>query len=215
MPRKTTGRPGATALCLIAVALALAGGPVAARDYEVEIIVFDRLNRDAAVHEQWNFSSARIAARLEQMEMLAARASTRQTSRQLAGLEAVRRRLVQSNYRILDTARWRQPAAFYPNAPLIPLGGPRSALAAGFVRVYRTSLIYADLHLQLSPPVPDAQGAQAAWPPHYFIAEKRRLKFKQIHYFDHPLFGAILRVWPVNAAAAQADDPGVDGPAPP
>lgn len=216
MPRKTTRRPSATALCLSAIALTLAGGPAAARDYEVEIIVFDRLNRDIAVHEQWNFSSARTAARLDEMQELAAKASTRRTSEQLAGLEAVRLKLVESNYRILDTARWRQPATFYPNAPLIPLGGPGSALAAGFIRVYRTSLIYADLNLQLSPPVPDAQDAQAAaWPPHYFIAEKRRLKFKQIHYFDHPLFGAILRVWPVNAAAVQADDQGVDRPAPP
>lgn len=216
MPRKTTRRPSAIALCLGALALASAGGPVAARDYEVEIIVFDRLNRDIAAREQWNFSSARTAARLDEMESLAAKASTRRTSEQLAGLESVRLKLVESNYRILDTARWRQPATFYPNAPLIPLGGPGSALAAGFVRVYRTSLIYADLNLQLSPPAPDAQGAQAvAWPPHYFIAEKRRLKFKQIHYFDHPLFGAILRVWPVNAAAVQADDEGADKPAPP
>lgn len=224
MPRKLT-------VCVCFAAL-LASSHASARDYEVEIIVFDRIERAAgrAPQERWDFSSARVAARLEQMKALAARASKHPSTAQLASLEPLRLRLLEANYRILDTARWRQPATFYPNAPVIALGGaaddgeagdevvdvdgdavvaPEIAgdgdteaagnpnpLAAGFVRVYRTSLIYADLNLQLSPPV--AQESAPAWPPHYFIAEKRRLKFKQIHYFDHPLFGAILQVWPVE-----------------
>ena len=67
-------------------------------------------------------------------------------------------------------------------------------LAAGFVRVYTTSLIHADLHLQLAPPLPESAPPDAPHP-RFFITEKRRLKFKQIHYFDHPLFGAILGLW--------------------
>ena len=104
------------------------------------------------------------------------------------------------------------------------------ALIAGFVRIYTTALIHADLHLQLSPlpanpDLTDADSVVAdaveyvvadtveyteenaaedadAPPaqPHYFIAEKRRLKFAQIHYFDHPLFGAILGVWEAEEA---------------
>ena len=250
MPRKFAN----ARLCAGVVAALMACSAAAARDYEVEIIVFDRLAREAgrAPHEQWDFSSARVAARLDEMKALAARASSYPTSARLASLEPLRLRLLEADYRILDTARWRQPATFYPNAPLIALGGDgdgengdgdgdgdgdgneigdgdsnsnsnensaadgddadnsdRAAnpLAAGFVRVYRTSLIYADLNLQLSPPLPeasadDSQDAEAppaaTWQPHYFIAEKRRLKFKQIHYFDHPLFGAILQVWPVE-----------------
>ncbi|MBX2869638.1 MAG: peptidoglycan binding protein CsiV [Acidiferrobacterales bacterium] len=34
--------------------------------------------------------------------------------------------------------------------------------------------------------------------PLFFINEKRRLKFKEIHYFDHPKFGVILGVWPAS-----------------
>ena len=110
-----------------------------------------------------------------------------------------------------------------------------TALAAGFVRIYTTALIHADLHLQLSPlpanpdltdtdsvavadtdvgeDVEEDVGEEAgedvgedtaedapAPQPHYFIAEKRRLKFGQIHYFDHPLFGAILGVWEADDA---------------
>jgi len=253
MPRKFAN----ARLCAGVVAALMACSAAAARDYEVEIIVFDRIAREAgrAPHEQWDFSSARVAARLDEMKALAARASSYPTSARLASLEPLRLRLLEADYRILDTARWRQPATFYPNAPLIALGGDggdgdddgdgdgdgdgneiddgdsnsnengaadgdnsdhaANPLAAGFVRVYRTSLIYADLNLQLSPPLPAADDSQdaetppaATWQPHYFIAEKRRLKFKQIHYFDHPLFGAILQVWPVEVEDAPAETDG-------
>ncbi|MDD9810263.1 MAG: CsiV family protein [Gammaproteobacteria bacterium] len=253
MPRKFAN----ARLCAGVVAALMACSAAAARDYEVEIIVFDRLAREAgrAPHEQWDFSSARVAARLDEMKALAARASSYPTSARLASLEPLRLRLLEADYRILDTARWRQPATFYPNAPLIALGGGdgeengegdgdgdgneiddgdsnsnengaadgddgdngdrANPLAAGFVRVYRTSLIYADLNLQLSPPLPAADDSQdaearpaATWQPHYFIAEKRRLKFKQIHYFDHPLFGAILQVWPVEVEDAPEETDG-------
>lgn len=250
LPRGSTLRPrlaAALAAALLA-ALLLVSGAAVARDYEVEIIVFDRLEREAgrAPQERWDFSSARIAARLNEMKALAARASAHPRTAQLASLEPLRERLLQANYRILDTARWRQPATFYPNAPVIALGGARddgdgdavgddggdaeavvddgvdgeavvdgdatanadNPLAAGFVRVYRTALIYADLNLQLSPPV--AEESAPGWPPHYFIAEKRRLKFKQIHYFDHPLFGALLQVWPVEVDETAEDEAAPD-----
>lgn len=220
-------------LTAVAVALltSLASSPAMARDYEVEVIVFDRIAREAgrAQQERWDFSSARIAARLDEMQALAARASKHPTTAKLGSLEPLRARLEARDYRILATARWQQPAAFYPRAPVIALGRddgdvgeenavaentvadkPINPLAAGFVRVYRTALIYADVNLQLSPPLPAAEASPAAtWQPHYFIAEKRRLKFKQIHYFDHPLFGALLQVWPVEVDEA-ADDVTVD-----
>ena len=36
--------------------------------------------------------------------------------------------------------------------------------------------------------------------PHYFISEKRRVKYNEIHYFDHPGFGAIVGVWPAESS---------------
>ncbi len=195
---------------------ALAGGSASAKEYAIEIIVFDRPAENTAAKkpadEQWDFSSERIAEHLKQMAALADKASEYETADEVTHLERVRLNLIESGYRILNTTRWRQPTSLYQNAPLIPLGDPETALAAGFVRIYTTSLIYADLHLQLSPPLPEpetenlilydldpAPDADAApQQPHYFITEKRRLQFKQIHYFDHPLFGAILGLWEVD-----------------
>ena len=208
--------------CLIVSSLALVSGPAFAREYQVEIIVFDRLNRannEISTAEQWDFSSKRIAERLRQMSALAGKASEYETSDRVIKLEAVRASLLEQGYRILNTTRWRQPTSLYQHAPLISLGAD-NALVSGFVRIYTTSLIYADLALQLSPPL-----VAVAYPrfddsdptavvdldtvarqPHYFIAEKRRLQFKQIHYFDHPYFGAILGVWPVKTGGDSSPD---------
>ena len=296
--------------CLLGAGLVLASGLAVAKEYAVEIIVFDRLEKDQLekerlekeqlekdplekeIHtdEQWDFSSGRTAKRLAEMAALADMASEHATFDGVFTLEPVRLSLIESGYRILNTTRWQQSTSLYQHAPLISLGAADAdadtdtdtdadadtdtnadtdadadidadtnadtdtdtdadtnadtdadtdadadtdtdtdadtALAAGFVRIYTTALIHADLHLQLSslPANPDltdtdsvavadtdigedvekdveedvgedaAEDAPAPQP-HYFIAEKRRLKFGQIHYFDHPLFGAILGVW--------------------
>ncbi len=236
-PRKLTA-------CLLGFGLALASGGVAARDYAVEVIVFDRLTQEIRTDAQWDLSSRRIDEHLRRMAALADEISepdtsrensretskedtspeisledtSHETSRELANLEPARVALIESGYRILNTTRWRQPGSLYQNAPLIPLGDGDNALASGFVRIYTTTLIYADVNLQLSPLLPesaDAPSGDADWvadtdlgadadadlatrQPHYFIAEKRRLKFTEVHYFDHPYFGAILGVWPVD-----------------
>ncbi len=188
---------------LIGASLVLASGAAVAKNYRIELIVFERTQPQTGGDEQWDFSSERIAERLRQMAALAEQASARATSERVGNLASVRTNLIESGYHILNTTSWQQPASSYRNAPVIPLGRANTALAAGFVRIYTTSLIYADLNLQLTPPSPtpaiDATTVTATTrQPHYFIAEKRRLKFKQIHYFDHPYFGAILGVWPVS-----------------
>jgi hypothetical protein len=40
-------------------------------------------------------------------------------------------------------------------------------------------------------------GASAERPAH-FLKQKRRVKFKEIHYLDHPRFGLFITVWPVD-----------------
>ena len=81
--------------CLFGVGLVLASGLAVAKEYVVEIIVFDRLEKEQVekdrlekveseqaqgekekhTDEQWNFSSTRIAERLAEMAELADKAS--------------------------------------------------------------------------------------------------------------------------------------------
>ena len=34
--------------------------------------------------------------------------------------------------------------------------------------------------------------------PYYFLKERRRVKFREVHFLDHPKFGILLTVWPVK-----------------
>jgi hypothetical protein len=205
-----------------------------ARDYHVEVIIFERPASSDPDQEVWNFSPQNLAQDLQKFETLAAKASETEfnsTLEFLAGAEASMR---ESGLRILRTASWIQPSAVYQNAPLVSMGAENSTLPGAYIRVYKTSLIFADVDLQLNPfPVqefdqnngsatalatptsadsnsqelstdPELETATAAgvsaaeinYPARFFLSERRRLKFKEVHYFDHPKFGAILGVWP-------------------
>ncbi len=238
--------------CLIGSCLALVGNFAGAREYVVEVIVFQQ----SAGGEMRAPSPGNISEHRRRLESLAERSERAQEQDrereqetaeheifpQVDKLRPVRAGLIDSGYPVLTAISWRQPASLYQDAPLIPLhqtdqpapvdqteqsdpvdsvdlsdqaadhAGDGSIF--GFARVYTTTLIYADLDLQFTPPLiappdtlslptdgvgedGDAFADEAAPQPYYFITEKRRLKFEQIHYFDHPMFGAILGVWPV------------------
>ena len=217
---------------------------VSARDYAIELVVFQRETpeqneSDKEAREQWDFTSRRIEEKRLKMEELAEKSDPIPFAEDVFRLAKIRRALVSSGYEILRSASWKQPPLVYQHAPLVPLGSIASNLRSGFVRVYRTSLIFADVDLQLSPrasvfppfqpngdnenlPTSSSAGiptaidnASDSFPtsaddrfasvarlhqPHYYISEKRRIKFNEIHYFDHPQFGMILGVWPVASA---------------
>ena len=197
-----------------------------ARSYAIEVIIFEQArgntDADVAQDEKWDFSDRKIADNLQRMAMLESRSDDFLLGTNLAQLAPARQQLIQAGHRILRTASWKQPSAIYQHAPLISLGLVNTSLAHGFIRVYKTSLIYADINLQFSPEnpagatlpglssslsTPVATGSQTdghSFPPldnrpeHYFLSERRRLKFGEVHYFDHPEFGMILGIWPVS-----------------
>ena len=197
---------------LLLTALITVPAAALARDYHVEVVIFERGN-DSGSQEFWNFSSEALGNQFMRMTELAAQSVEVELEdvQQLAG---VRDSLVQGGYRVLRAASWDQPSAIFQNAPVVSLGDELSAMPFGYIRVYKTSLIFADIDLQLSPlntgfqefsSLPEAEpdpavesGSEFRKPeiPHYFLSEKRRLKFEEVHYFDHPKFGAIIGVWP-------------------
>ena len=191
----------------------LAPGMAAATDeeYEVEIIVFERA-RDAAAFdngngngnhvERWDFFSERFNRRVQRMQKLAGRVDEHKIVDRIYRMEKTRAALREAGHRIIDTASWRQKASLLQHAPLISLkaGAGARAVLDGFVRIYTTSLIYADIDMRLAftkPVAPEMRTTPRPGAPQYFISEKRRLKFDELHYFDHPVFGVLLGVWPV------------------
>ncbi len=204
-----------------------------ARDYHIEVIIFERPANTEPDEEVWNFSPGNMAQQLQKFNTLAAKASEIEFSNTLEFLSETEKSLRESGLRILRTANWIQPPAVYQHAPVVSMGAENSTLPGAYIRVYKTSLIFADVDLQLNPlpiqalnqdseptteltttntssssgelssdsgisntTIAGMSVSRINYPAQFFISEKRRLKFKEVHYFDHPKFGAIVGVWP-------------------
>ncbi|MCY4226807.1 MAG: CsiV family protein [Gammaproteobacteria bacterium] len=224
---------------LFRIALVLFAGLQAcahASSYEIEVIVFERPDSGDLELEYWNFSRQHLSHQQTSLEEMGQSRHLLELSRNpaygltqnLQRLDDFVPRLNSNNLPVLATARWIQPAFFFQNAPVISLGVEGSRLASAYFRVYKTSLLFADMALQLSPTKPvvkpafslseesaeNALDASAlefdheylidSWPevesldPEYFLIERRRIRFKEVHYFDHPAFGVLLGIWSTN-----------------
>jgi len=62
----------------------------------------------------------------------------------------------------------------------------------GWIKIQRGHLIHVIADIEFSPP---GDGIEQLI---YRINEKRRVLLNEVHYLDHPLFGAIVKVSPLN-----------------
>ncbi len=219
-----------TRICSTLLLLLAFSSTALARDYHVEVIIFEQSIDNSEAQEVWNFSPSSLASKFDNLSSLKASSSEMEYQIALEKLSAVESSLRQSGLSILRTANWTKPSEVYHLAPTVSLGTEESILPDAYVKIYKTALIFAELNIQLSPlqlptefdansseqpesgtatiettsiesnPAPDSVSfaVQEVYPPHYFLSEKRRLKFGEIHYFDHPKLGVILGVWPVE-----------------
>ena len=220
-------------IVLVVIMLSGMTNVATARDYNVEVVIFERIEDRTSENSQTSSIEAegensaisssaeidtvsnRMAAHIARINQLADASEEYETDPLLEHLRIINQNLSSSGYRVLKSARWTQPSEVFQNAPLVSLGVPDSSLPHAYIRVYRTSLIFADVDIQLSPSEDtlylnttssiSAQSGESGSGQHqqsskYFLSEKRRLKFKEIHYFDNPKFGVILGVWPDNSS---------------
>jgi hypothetical protein len=165
--------------------------PVFARDYDVELLIFERVTPSSDTEEQWNAGSNQILAHQEELRDFSTLSVKLPFKQGVSRLNRLEKELLGSGYRLLSSMHWRQPAEVFQNAPVVNVSRADNRML-GFLKIYKTSLIFVDINLGLIDPYIDPRQ------PSYFISEKRRLKFKEVHYFDHPKFGAILGVWPAE-----------------
>mgnify|MGYP001820589507 FL=1 len=143
----------------------------------------------------------------------------------LDGLDGIRNSLEQNpRYELLQTLSWEQSEADYKSSPLIPVLTPHMK---GVIRVYAPNLLYSEFNLVYVPdeileesleteeetpsaaPVqePVTYSSLGSYDPYsvpdpvpsrYYLQEQRKLKLNEIHYFDHPRYGVILSVVPLE-----------------
>lgn len=162
----------------------------AARNYQVELLIFERTGSLGDTEERWDPRSNQVLLSNERLNLMAQQADDIGLRQGVNILKNIEGNLIQSGYRVIQSLRWTQRGTIFPNAPVVNVSNQGNALQ-GYLRVYKTSLIFADVNIGLS----DAAGG--SFQPLFFINEKRRIKFKEVHYFDHPKLGVILTVWPV------------------
>ncbi len=87
----------------------------------------------------------------------------------------------------------------------------------GAVRMYRTRYLHFEADLIYFRPRPDAEGPKelpaeaeneehyvtekAVIPTHFRLTESRRMRSREIHYLDHPLFGVVVEIRPFEVTS--------------
>ncbi|MDH3688470.1 MAG: peptidoglycan binding protein CsiV [Gammaproteobacteria bacterium] len=198
--------------CIIALSLFAITFPsvVLAKEYEVEIIVFQHTGADTSENEIWGESPLHTADIAKQA------LQATENSEQGGVVDLLEKKLnslaqqlkSSPNYKLLDHRGWQQSLLSKASTSPSPIGNkPVSSsdpTLLGSVKVYGGQFIVAELALLLRPGgssqtlSQDTSGfGSYVRTAQYSLLEKRRIKLNEIHYFDHPLFGAIVQIRPL------------------
>lgn len=117
-----------------------------------------------------------------------------------ANLNGIASRLNNSGaYRVITHESWQQPFMGKNSAQAV---GLRSDALAGSVRFYRGTYLHAELDLWFR----GANNQTAGEPRRPHLVESRRISSEEVHYFDHPDFGVVIHIKPVETPSAVISD---------
>lgn len=174
------------AIRLIVLLLALTSASTASAAYRVELLLFEQLTGAREVAEEWDATATSESGGVDLF------AGERVSGLQMVGSErygltAVANRIDASpNYRMLLHRAWIQPRLGRNQAPHIRIEGAQESAGvsvSGTVRLITTRYHHLYLDLVLS----DGSGRY----PH---KAHRKLISDELHYIDHPVFGALVLI---------------------
>lgn len=221
MPRERSA-PRARAVVrglVLVVGLIVISSGAHARWYQVEVLVFRHAGGQSTGGEQWPELAARpdytqATPLLTTAPELAATASDGDLPSPFVllprgewRLGGAARRLASGAYELLHAVAWRQPGygvagarrVYIGDAEPTVRGGPGAIPGAAVPRVAGTVAIKVArlLHVEIDL-VYDHDGQPVR------LQETRRVKLRETHYFDHPLFGVLVQVAPFALPEAPA-----------
>lgn len=169
--------------------IGFAVGAQAQQWYHVELIVFEVLN--PTDNEQSPAFTLQIPAPL--------RVGMSNKSIQPAAnknLENTAQRLRNSaGYRVISHQTWQQAVGNRNSAQAVAVEADR---VQGQVRFHIATYLHASLDLWLKDGVRSVESDTFHTLHQPRLVEMRRIRSRQVHYFDHPRFGAILQLIPVS-----------------
>ncbi len=107
------------------------------------------------------------------------------------------------DYLILTHRRWEQEAESRSTAKWMRMGNPNSFESdlIGTMRFYQGRYLHIELELLFrdrSVAMVSSTEGVVALPQVYRISEQRRIRSLEVNYFDHPKFGALVQVTPIQ-----------------
>ena len=170
------------AACLAALLL-LTPTAIFAKDYQVEIVVFENLEEHQAFE---NYRYPEIPEMTSNAEVWRVEPSLL--------LDDAKALDDADDYRVLHHFSWGQES--------LPLSEAASVQVTelnikGWIKVYANQLLYVNLDL-------DYQG--------YRLTEKRRIKLNEKHFFDHPKYGVMVQVSRLEAETTESEENAVSDP---
>jgi hypothetical protein len=198
---------------LVWTALLLAGVPAALPAqpwYTVEVLVFEHLGEADGGHEVWggegglpDWEGAVQLFAPGDLPAGGANAFERLPRSELALGEAWSRLERSGGYRPLLLTGWRQPGFGPGNARAVLIDGETmgGVPVQGTVRFHRQRFLHVEAELLLARDGTDAR------PGRYRIRERRRMRSREVHYLDHPVFGVLLLAIPWGATPAPEEPP--------
>ena len=174
----------------------LQAAPATTSKYEIEVVVFENRQADLEGDERWTRTRQEsVAAKND--ETLVVGEIPLPDSPLLEATAALER---SGRHRVLVQMRWQQSAEAKSVSKPVKVASVSGELD-GSLRFYLSRYLIVEMNLKLrgSPSGGFFGGGQGNEETTYRLSEPRRIKVSEIHYFDHPKYGALVRVSPVKA----------------
>lgn len=171
-------------LCSSPVFAAATRGP-ATNNYEIEVLIFEVKQPELEGSEVWTRDGTRPIDTSGAIPAGAAPVAT-ELSATAAALRG------DGRYRVLLHKRWAQNAEAKSSARPVLLSSGDKELD-GTLKFYLSRFLHVELALAFQPALTQASTEGTS---QYQINEQRRIKTQELHYFDHPKFGALVRISP-------------------
>ncbi|MBO1926696.1 hypothetical protein J3998_03835 [Thiomicrorhabdus sp. 6S2-11] len=195
------------AALLVLLAFILSSNAIQAADlprYKVEVIVFEQLAIKGWTEENWPELNSSVDL-TNSTSYLTKKTKPLYLGNASPQLTSVVQKLGKG-YRPIFHETWTQFAYGNKKAPKVSIEqSTASSRLIGTVKVYKTKFSHIELDLELERRIPSAvrgamaerMGIEEAYLPDYWrfqLKEKRKADSGELHYFDHPLFGAIVKI---------------------
>lgn len=163
--------------------------------YEIEVVVFENRLTDLEGGEFWLRAKEKTDDAADMKDVIVAEVAPAADTPLAAAATSLKN---SGQHRVLAHLRWQQSAEAKSLSKPVKIMSSENGLD-GALRFYLSRFLLVDVGLTLK----EAAGGVISGGAEnegmvYRLNERRRVKLSETHYFDHPKFGALVRVAPAK-----------------